>query len=41
MKIFLAIMDDFLILNKRRAHKDRLEELLKALLKYSLKMSPK
>ena len=38
---FIAIMDDLLIHNKKKHHMARIADLLKALLKHGLKLSPK
>ena len=38
---YVAIMDDLLIHGLKRNHMDRLEALLKAMIKHGLKLSPK
>ena len=38
---YIAIMDDLLVHSKKESHLDRITDLLKALIKHGLKLSPK
>ena len=38
---YIAIMDDLLVHSRKKDHMERIEELLKALIKHGLKLSPK
>ena len=38
---YIAIMDDILIHSKKKSHSERIEDLLKAIIRHGLKLSPK